>query len=171
MIAGLDVYYRERTAYAAGVAFCNWPDANAVEEKVIQLADVHPYESGQFYRRELPCLMAVLQTLPKIGVVIVDGYVWLDGAEPGLGAHLYEALAGQAAVIGVAKTIFRGADRVCQITRGGSRRPLFISAAGMPAERAAEHIRSMHGCNRIPALLARVDYLCRHACRFMIGGK
>jgi deoxyribonuclease V len=163
MIACLDVQYQDTTACAAGIVFRDWLDAKALEEKVIQLADIQPYESGQFFRRELPCLMAILQRLPKIGIVIVDGYVWLEGeGKPALGACLYDALAGQATVIGVAKTKFRGAHGVCEITRGRSRRPLFISAAGMHPEEAAKHVRSMDGDYRIPTLLARADYLCRH---------
>ena len=162
MIACLDVDYRDSVAYAAAVAFRDWPDAKGVDERIVKLEAVQPYEPGQFYRRELPCLLAVLRVLPPVRVVIIDGYVWLDGAtRPGLGAHLYEALGGQVAVIGVAKTRFRGADRACEVMRGSSRRPIFITAAGMQPEQAAENVRSMHGPYRIPSLLSRVDFLCR----------
>ncbi len=99
-----------------------------------------------------------------MGVVVVDGYVWLDGVSvAGLGAHLYQALAGKVAVIGVAKRRFAGAGAAVEVVRGRSIRPLFITAAGMSAQTAAEHVRSMHGPNRIPTLLKRVDSLCRRA--------
>ena len=126
--------------------------------------EVHPYQPGQFSRRELPCLLAVLRELPPVAVVVVDGYVWLDGVSvAGLGAYLYQALAGNVAVIGVAKTRFAGAGAAVEVVRGRSTRPLFITAVGMSAQRAAEHVRSMHGSNRIPMLLKRADSLCRQA--------
>ena len=49
-----------------------------------------------------------LDALPS--VLVVDGYVWLDeDARKGLGAHLFDALAGRAAIVGVAKHAFHGA--------------------------------------------------------------
>lgn len=162
MIACLDVYYRDAGACAAGVVFRDWSDASALDEETVQIADVQPYEPGQFYRRELPCLLAVLRVLPPVDSVIIDGYVWLGSAsKPGLGAHLYEALNRGASVIGVAKTKFRGADQAREVSRGSSKRPLFVTAAGMDADIAAELVGTMHGEFRIPSLLARVDYLCR----------
>ncbi|HET8564411.1 MAG TPA: endonuclease V [Candidatus Binatia bacterium] len=162
MIACLDVDYRDTTAYAAAITFREWLDATPAEEGVVAVSDVQPYEPGQFFRRELPCLLAVLRMLYGVAVVIVDGYVWLDDMrKPGLGAHLYRALNGQVAVIGVAKSKFREAHGACEVTRGASIRPLYITAAGMDSEAAAQHIRSMHGCYRIPTLLKRVDCLCR----------
>ena len=164
MIACLDVAYGNAAAYAAGIAAGEWTHANSVEERVVQVSNVQAYEPGQFFRRELPCLLAILKVLPPVDVVIVDGYVWLGGAnKPGLGAHLYQALGERKAVVGVAKTKFKGAESACEVLRGRSTRPLFITAAGMSPERAAEHVRSMHGAHRMPTLLKRVDVLCRKA--------
>jgi deoxyribonuclease V len=47
--------------------------------------------------------------------------------------------------------------------RGGSRRPLFVSAVAMSAEEAAAGIRAMHGRHRIPTLLQFVDHAARAA--------
>lgn len=164
MIACLDVDYREAAAYAAGIAFHDWSDAAPATEKVVPVVGIHSYQPGQFFRRELPCLLAVLRELPLVGVVVVDGYVWLDGVSvPGLGAHLYQALEGKDAVIGVAKTRFAGAGAAAAVLRGCSTRPLFITAVGMSAQKAAQHVRSMHGPNRLPTLLKRVDSLARRA--------
>ncbi len=108
--------------------------------------------------------MAVLKTLPPVDVVIVDGYVWLGNRnKPGLGAHLYQALGERTPVVGIAKTKFKGADSASEVIRGKSTRPLFITAAGLSPECAAEHVRAMHGRYRIPTLLKRVDSLCRNA--------
>ena len=106
----------------------------------------------------------MLETFPPVDVVIVDGYVWLgDGTKPGLGAHLYQALGERTPVVGIAKTKFKGADSASEVIRGKSTRPLFITAAGMSLEVAAEHVRWMHGRYRMPTLLKRVDSLCRNA--------
>ena len=105
MIVCLDVAYGDKAACAAGITAREWTDASAVEERAIQVPNAQPYEPGQFFRRELPCLLAVLKTLPPVDVVIVDGFVWLGaGNKPGLGAHLYHALGERTPVVGVAKT-------------------------------------------------------------------
>jgi deoxyribonuclease V len=163
MIACVDVDYRGTGATAACVVASGWGDARAAEEAVATLDEVEPYEPGRFYRRELPCLLAVLgriRATPR--VVVIDGYVWLgEEGDPGLGAYLHEALGGRAAVVGVAKTRFLRARAVREIARGASRAPLFVSAVGVGLDEAARHVRGMHGSFRIPDLLRRVDRLCR----------
>lgn len=163
MIAAVDVDYRDSGAVAACVLFRAWDDAVSASETVIPIAHVEPYEPGQFYRRELPCLLAMLQAAGgSPDIVIVDGYVWLaDERDPGLGAHLHQALAGRAAVVGVAKTRFASAGAAREILRGTSRHPLYITAAGIDVDEAASHVRAMHGPHRTPTLLKRVDQLCR----------
>src|SRR5690242_4070369 len=101
MIAAVDVDYRDSGAVAACVLFRAWDDAGSESETVIPIASVEPYEPGQFYRRELPCLLAVLEAAGgSPDVVIVDGYVWLmDERDPGLGAHLHQSLGGRVAVV------------------------------------------------------------------------
>jgi deoxyribonuclease V len=49
------------------------------------------------------------------------------------------------------------------VMRGGARRPLFVTAAGMNVDTAAAHILNMHGAHRIPSILKRVDRLCRNS--------
>lgn len=131
-------------------------------ERVLPVERAEPYQPGQFYRRELPCLLAVLATGPAMDIVLVDGYVWLaDESHPGLGAHLYRALDEKVAVIGVAKTSYPGVKLVQEIRRGDSQTPLFITALGIDLSEAADHIFRMHGPHRIPTLLKLVDQLCR----------
>jgi deoxyribonuclease V len=96
--------------------------------------------------------------------IVVDGYVYLGREKkPGLGKYLYDALSGETAVIGVAKSHFRGTPRVAEIRRGDSRRPLYVTAVGVSQEEAKWRIKGMCGENRIPLLLKRVDQLCRRA--------
>jgi deoxyribonuclease V len=86
MIGCLDVAYWDRQAVAAGIAFRDWLDETVVAERAVSLQGVEPYQSGQFFIRELPCLLAVLRVLPPLDVVLIDGYVWLEKNRPGLGA-------------------------------------------------------------------------------------
>ncbi len=163
MITCLDVYYEDDSARAAGVLVREWTDAVPVEERVVAVAPVAAYQPGEFFRRELPCLLAILKALPPVDVIVVDGYVWLDAlGKPGLGAYLYRALNEQAAVVGVAKTKFHSAEGAHEVLRGESARPLYVTAAGFDAAAAARQVVSMAGQFRIPALLQRVDWLCRH---------
>jgi deoxyribonuclease V len=165
MIACVDVDYRPEEALAAAVLFDAWTDTAGWAERTEPIRPVAPYQPGQFFRRELPCLLAVLGKAPSPpDVVVIDGYVWLaDESRPGLGAHLFEALGRTVPVIGVAKTAFQGATAARPVWRGVSRRPLYVSAAGMDVEGAARCIQAMHGAYRIPTLLRRVDQLCRTA--------
>src|SRR5215831_12860243 len=121
MIACVDVDYENTQAVAAGIAFRDWLDESVVAERVISLPDIQPYQSGQFFIRELPCLLAVLQLLPPVQIVLIDGYIWLEENRPGLGAHLYQSLDGRVAVIGVAKTRYLGATNVQEVRRGKSK--------------------------------------------------
>lgn len=117
---------------------------------------------GELYRRELPGILAALEQLNHTpSLVIVDGYVSLADGTPGLGAHLFHALDEEVSVIGVAKSPFKGADYARQMYRGGSRRPLYITAAGMSLAHAEGCVRSMHGTHRLPTMLKRADTLSR----------
>jgi deoxyribonuclease V len=163
MIAATDVQYHDDHAIAACVLFANWDDVTPIREWTVRVDDVAEYIPGQFYKRELPCLLALLSpVLAELTLVIVDGYVWLgDESHPGLGGHLWAALGQKIPVVGVAKTHFVGAAPVADVLRGESKSPVFVSAAGMPLGDAAEAVQSMHGEFRLPTLLKRVDSLCR----------
>lgn len=163
MIACIDVGYNDASARAACVTLRGWSDEMVDHEFVVDVAPIAEYVPGQFFRRELPCLLAALEELPeKPSAVIVDGYVDLSpiGA-PGLGRHLYNALCEASQVIGVAKNTYHEATHALEIFRGNSSRPLFVTAAGIPAAQAAKLIQEMHGPNRIPTILQRVDQLSR----------
>lgn len=162
MIACVDVDYRENKAVAACVVFQDWTDPEPVAEYIELIHDVEPYQPGQFYLRELPCLLKVLNKVSEpLSTIIVDGYVWLDKSEkPGLGAKLYEALENSVPIVGVAKSAFAGSFGI-PVTRGMSTRPLFVTSVGIDPKTASQYIQQMHGPNRIPTLLKRVDTLCR----------
>lgn len=163
VIVAADVQYLGDAGFVAAVAFPRWTDAAPEAEHGMLVRPVAEYEPGQFFKRELPCLLAVLGLLSELPeAVIVDGYVWLDGAgRQGLGALLFEVLGGSVPVVGVAKRSFRGSAHASAVLRGSSTRPLFVTAAGLPLGDAAAAIAAMHGTHRTPTLLKRVDQLCR----------
>jgi deoxyribonuclease V len=115
------------------------------------------YTPGKFYQRELPYLLRVLAGVAA-EAVIIDGNVWLTDHAPGLGARLHDAIG--VPVVGVAKNPFRGAPAIA-VVRGHSAKPLHVTAVGIAAELAADHVRAMHGEFRIPTLLKRADSLAR----------
>ena len=164
MILTVDVYYRrDNTATVAGIVFCEWA-SDAIERIIVKELDkVAPYESGSFFKRELPCILSLLEDVDQpLEAIIVDGYVTLgESNKPGLGMYLYESIRRTVPVIGVAKTEFVGTPEECRVFHGKSRRPLYVTTIGMPLTEAKTHIEKMHGKNRIPTLLKRVDEICR----------
>ena len=164
--ACVDVDYRsDASAFAACVVFDAWSAELPTDTRVVRIDAVESYEPGEFYRRELPCVLRVIAEVGGVlDAIVVDGYVTLDpDGRPGLGAHLYEALRCAVPIIGVAKSRFATATTAIPLLRGGSRVPLWITAAGIDAGLAASHVLSMHGRHRIPTLLRQVDRLAREA--------
>lgn len=163
MILATDVHYLADHAIAAAVLFARWEEAVPAAYWTVRIDTVADYIPGQFYQRELPCLMQLISQAPQpISCVVVDGYVDLGGEQqPGLGRHLWHALQGQTPVLGVAKTRFADTPDNAALYRGKSEKPLFISAAGIELEQAKAAVARMHGPHRLPSLLKRVDQLCR----------
>jgi deoxyribonuclease V len=160
VITCIDVDYHDVSATVALVGFTAWPDEIAALE-IVHRSSRPPaaYEPGKFYEREMPYVLGILARVTEpLDAVIVDSYAWLGPDRPGLGARLHDII--HAPVIGVAKTSFKGASSI-EVTRGASANPMFVTAAGIDAAVAADHIRAMHGPFRIPSLLKRCDALCR----------
>lgn len=162
MIAFTDVHYDDDSALAACVVADDWADAEARGSLTVRVSPIAAYEPGAFYKRELPCLRAVLEVSPKVTHVVIDGYVWLDTARtPGLGAHLHAALGGEVPVIGIAKTAYRGSEMALKLERPGSAKPLFVTSIGVESDAALALVQRLHGPYRIPTLLKLVDQLSR----------
>ncbi len=159
--AAVDVHYLPAgAARAAAVLAADAVFAHVLAERTAMVPRVPPYRPGEFYRRELPPLRAVLDDLSGLGLLVVDGYVDLDSAgRPGLGAYAHAEFG--IPVIGVAKSQFRTATHAVPVVRGSSVRPLFITAAGMPSADAADLVRRMAGRYRLPDALRRADALAR----------
>ena len=166
MLCALDVhYYTDQgadRATAAAVVFETWSSAEAIATYSTTIEAVQPYEPGQFYKRELPCLLAVIEAIANpITVYLVDGYVWLGATTPGLGHHLYHALKPHVPVVGIAKAPFKDLSGSTPVLRGSSQNPLYVSTIDMFLEEALQGVQKMHGEHRIPTLLKQVDQLSR----------
>ena len=165
MIIALDTYYHDNIAKTVGVQFCNWTDERIINTYENILENPAPYVSGEFYKRELPCIIRLSKqiNLSDIEAIVIHGFVYLDDMEkPGLGSHLYKYLKEKTPVIGVAKKHFATLNNnKAAICRGHSKKPLFITSIGMEVETAAEKIKSMYGDYRIPHLLKELNKLAR----------
>src|SRR4051812_30749182 len=126
MYLAVDVHYPDTGGARAALVGAEAPTfATITVERVEWLESVAPYQPGAFYLRELPAYRALLP--PRATLVIVDGYVDLDPhGRPGLGAHVHEEFG--VPVIGVAKTSFQPATHAIEVRRGGSAKPLYITA-------------------------------------------
>jgi len=165
MILAFDSYYFDGKAKTVCLEFENWADTADFNVYTEVLEHVAEYVPGEFYKRELPCILSLLGKIntQNVSTIIVDGYVFLDDdGKLGLGGHLYEAIARRWPVIGVAKSNFATVDKLkTPVYRGDSSNPLFISSIGMDVETAASHIKGMSGKYRTPLLLKKLDQLTK----------
>ncbi|MGH6949687.1 MAG: endonuclease V, partial [Vitreimonas sp.] len=165
-LLAIDAAYGDHASAAAGVYFADWASDTALRTFSVRVDGAPPtYQPGEFYKRELPMLMALLDQAPMpVSTIVVDGYAWLSGdGRPGLGARLYEALVRRVPVIGVAKTRFHDETWSQPVRRGASDAPLYVTGAGIDRTDSARRIARMSGPGRIPALLKHADALARSA--------
>jgi len=165
MILAFDTYYYENKAKTVCLSFKDW---NAEENYKIDtetISDVEEYVSGEFYKRELPCILSLLSKidLKEVDLIIIDGFVFLnDENKFGLGAYLYKALNEEIPIIGVAKRDFATIENNRkEIFRGISKNPLFITSIGIDLTIASKKIEEMNGEYRIPNLLKELDKLTK----------
>ncbi|PWN71258.1 endonuclease V [Chryseobacterium phosphatilyticum] len=165
MIYAFDTYYYEDYANTVCIAFEDWSSEREVEIFTEQTPINSGYESGAFYKRELPCILSLLTkiVLKPGDIIIVDGYVTLDNeGKIGLGGHLYEMLKEEYPVVGIAKNEFTTPDSQRRsIIRGESKTPLFLTAKGIDVNEVKLKVEQMHGAYRIPTLLKKLDQLSR----------
>lgn len=161
MIVAIDVHYRTNFAKVVAIEFDNWTDSAPKHIYQEYIDQVEEYVSGEFYKRELPCILEILKKidLSKLEAILVDGYVQLDdNGKPGLGMYVYQSLDEKIPVIGVAKKGFKDNEKhVIKVERGESKNPLYVTSIGVDLEETARHIKNMAGAYRMPDLLSILD--------------
>jgi len=145
------------------VVLKDWTDTAPFKAITHKSNNVAEYEPGKFYKRELPCILGMINSHNlNPSHIIVDGHVYLDGhSRPGLGAYLYEALNRSCPVIGAAKSQFKDMPDVHALLRGQSQKPLWITSAGMEFKEAQKWVAAMAGPHRLPDMIKRADQLAR----------
>ena len=156
----VDVQYNDeaKTGSAAGILFRDPATAVEAGRFTVEVENVAEYIPGEFYKRELPCILQLLAAIDTtIATIIIDGFVDLEPGHPGLGRHLYNATG--IPVIGIAKSRYDSAVAE-EVYRGHSKKSLLVTSTGDVKE-AAELVKNMNGEHRLPTLVTRVDQLCR----------
>jgi exodeoxyribonuclease-5/deoxyribonuclease V len=165
MILAFDTYYFDNKAKTVCLEFENWNEDKNFKVHAEIIHNVSEYIPGEFYKRELPCILSLLNQidLKNIETIIVDGFVYLDDDKKyGLGGHLYEKLNNEIPIIGVAKTNFASIKKDKKaLLRGDSAKPLFITSIGIDLEEAFQKVESMAGEFRMPTLLKELDRLTK----------
>ncbi len=163
MICCLDVHYQNNKAKCAAVLIEDWQSKEPYKIYFDYTKCPSDYEAGAFYKRELPCLLYIIDKIEtNYTTLLIDGYVWLeDGYSKGLGAHLFEALDQKYPIIGVAKNKLYNDKCSTEIYRGNSKHPLFITSVGIKNTDAPRLIQQMYGNFRIPDMLKKADQISR----------
>ncbi len=163
-----DAAYSENKAVACGIAFSSIDSSVRDSTYLYFMTRPAPYIPGSFYLREMPLIIGALDKVRwRPSLIFIDGYVWLPGKRPGLGAHLFFHLHEEIPVIGIAKSPYRGHSSHKKIIRGMSKRPLYITAAGVEDWRAAEAVTRMAGDFRIPDMMTTAHSEAKRQLRYL----
>lgn len=161
----LDVHYQDNGdgthAHVGAIRFTGIERHTILNHYQLCVPNVAPYQSGQFYQREMPCLLALLVTISEpFDVIIIDGYVYLDGQQKaGLGKHLYDHLPTPTPIIGIAKNRFIDISEHFAVYRGISKHPLYVTSIGI--DDPTTFVKQLQGKHRLPDIVSQVDELSR----------
>ena len=168
-----DVTYHDDTSTAKTVAleFDNFTDKIENKFYIDESPIASEYIPGEFYKRELPAIMSLIENqigLDKLktdyDVIVVDGLYMLCKDHLGLGARLKNHLMDlgiDIEVIGIAKTYFHDCEQVAGFVYRGkdATKPLYVN--GSSQRDYVSIVENMSGEYRIPYLIKQVDKLCR----------
>lgn len=157
----LDVDYNRDYPVVGGVFFKSFTDCTTGPTlRAVYTGKLEKYIPGEFFKRELPCLLYTLDEIAKdVEIIVIDGYCNISG-KPALGDRLSEALDGKP-VIGIAKNKFEGNTTEKAVLRGNSKKPVYVSTSNYPLEKAAKLVENMQGIGRLPTLVKQADKVAR----------
>ena len=147
----------------AAVAFDEW---DAAEASRTFTSGVAPGDPPVRSPRGAAELASVLQLLREHALepelIVIDGPVHLDAAEkPAWGRHLFDALGGRSAVIGISTRTVPGLRAQFEVWRDEEARPLIVTSIGIDLGAAKVRVRMMHGRRRVPTLMKLAARLAR----------
>ncbi len=174
MIIALDSYYKYDICNTSLVLFNSVEDDTPIYTDTIYTNVTSEYIPGQFYKRELPGIIQILNKFKNehndwwndVALIILDSFIMLKAEGKiweGLGQHLKNDYLkdDNKFIIGVAKTNFGECNEISEIVyRGESKTPLYVQSINSNYV-AALIIKQMHGKYRIPTMLKLVDSLSR----------
>jgi deoxyribonuclease V len=159
-IACFDAFYYDNYAIGSCIVFDE--NENILNKYNMRIESIEEYIPGQFYKRELPCIINLFSRIKeKMDLIIIDSFIYVDNVHKGLGEYLYDALNKEIPIIGVAKNPYLDATNYKNVYRGKSKTPLYVSAIGYDLNKAADYIHNLQGEFRIPTILKKVDQLSR----------
>lgn len=178
MILAIDVYYTDSGYKTCGVLFEKFDSKEPI--KVLTLKSHKPvqeYIPGQFYKRELPCIIEFLKFY-KIhpDYLIIDGYINLlfdnGSITRGIGAYVKVTLENMhgyehTKIIGIAKSSFARNDEISiKVCRGRSKNPLYVQSQDNSI--TSQVVENMYGQYRIPEMLKIMDFHTKHDSEYEI---
>jgi len=176
MILALDSYYKADICNTSLVVFKYLDSDKPLYTDTIYTKVTSDYIPGEFYKRELPGIIKILEKLKNekldiwndITFIITDSFITLkndDNEWDGLGAYLDKYLKSNGenkTIWGVAKSNFGRCYEISKATfRGKSSKPLYVQVTNNCIKLAVWAVQKMHGEYRIPTMLKLVDQLSR----------
>ena len=164
MVLTVDVDYQEliKKGHVAGIVSGTALDSKEKQILTAVVDHIEEYQPGQFYRRELRCVDAVVKQLgiKRIDMILVDGYADFGTDKVSLGASVY--MKYHVPVIGIAKNFFKGClVENTEVFRGESQKPLYVTCQGITHGKAKDIVRRMAGEFRVPYLVKQADQYAR----------
>ena len=166
MLVAIDTAYSDTSSATGGVIFESWESTEPVDILVSKLLNKpKPYQSGEFYKRELPCILYLLNKITHpLEYILIDANVFLDGTKkPGLGKHLFDALDQNTDIIGIAKNRYHLMPQKHAVIRGESIHPLYVTTTSNNLTSVKNNIALMAGDFRIPSMLKLADKISKDA--------
>lgn len=178
MILLTDVFYNENlnSAHIAAIAIEDWSSDTIIKSWEIDKQGIDcEYIPGQFYKRELPCLIELWNNIDEqdkkqISTIIVDGFYNIWDGRHGLGHHFYDWLCENGysvEVVGIAKSPCRETSeftlpvfRTEESKKCKCRSALWVNGSNMENDYQSK-VLSMDGKYRIPTMIKAVDKLSR----------
>ncbi len=69
MNLAIDVQYDGGSATVAGILFEDWSSSAVLKTVITKVNGLEPYESGTFYKRELPSTLELLKKIENLDVI------------------------------------------------------------------------------------------------------